>query len=97
MARYRTFLQDYFHSPIDYETKTKVCVSICKSICVYTHLQTQKPTASKLDTEIPERVFQKTSKGFFKNRSRFLKLSKKIFSWLLGQTILLFQTSLCGT
>ena len=66
MARYRTFWQDYFHAPIYYEVETKFCVSVCKSVCVHAHVQTKKPIASTFNTEILEKVFEMSSKRFFK-------------------------------
>ena len=63
MARYRTFWQDFFRSPIYYEAETKFSVSICKSF--YVHVQTNGPTASKFGKEILEMVFEKTSNQIF--------------------------------
>ena len=57
--------------------------SVCKSVCVHTHVQTKRPIASKFGVEILEKVLGKTLKGFvFKaiNQSRFFtKIFKKYF------------------
>ena len=75
------FAKIFFYAPIIYyEAETKFCVFVCKSICVHTHVQTKRSIASKCWTETLEKVFEKTSKRFFKNRSRFFKMSfKNIF------------------
>ena len=44
---------------------------------VHAHVQTKRLTASKFGTEILERVSEKTSKRFFKNRSAFFTIIKK--------------------
>ena len=74
---HRTFWQDLFHATIYYKVKTKFCVSVCKSACVHVHTQTRRPTGSKLGREILERVFEKTSKRFFLNWSRFFRMILK--------------------
>ena len=67
----------FFHMPIHYEAETKFCVSVCKSAHVHSHAQTKRLIASKFGMKILEKVFGKTSKRFFKNRSSFLKWFKK--------------------
>ena len=59
----------------------KFYASVCKSVCVISHAQTEKPTASKFGTEMPERVFEKILTQFFKNPSRVFReiFSKNIF------------------
>ena len=68
------FDQIIFHGPIYYEVERKFCLSICKLVCVLANVQTKRPTASKFDTEILERVFEKASKRFFLNRSKFFRM-----------------------
>ena len=81
----------FFHVPIHYKAKTKFYRSVCKSVSVYTHAQKKRPTASKFGTEILQKGIYYTSKRLFKNRSRFFRMIKKIFSWILVQIIHLFQ------
>ena len=57
-------------------------MSVCKLVNVHVHVQTRRLTAPKFGTEIQERIFEKTSKRFLKNRPRFLKMifkNNKIF------------------
>ena len=49
-------------------------MSVSKSAYVYAHFPTKRFTASEFGTEILERFFEKSSKHFFKNRSRFFKM-----------------------
>ena len=53
-----------------------VCPSVNQSN-VHAHVQTKRLTASKFGIEILERIFEKTSKRFFKNLSNFFKMIKK--------------------
>ena len=48
------FHKIFFHAPIYYKVETKFCVSVCKSVCVHTHVQTKRPTASKFGTDTRE-------------------------------------------
>ena len=65
--------------------ETEFCVSVYKSVCVHAHVQAKRPTTWKFGTEILERVFKKTSRGFFFfNRSTFLERFLRIFSWIFN-------------
>ena len=66
-------------------------MSVCKSVFVHAHVQTKRLIASKFGTEILERVFEKSSKQFFKNRSKIFRMIFKSISWILMQPFLLFH------
>ena len=84
----------FFHAPIHYEAEMKLCVFVCKSVCVRAHAQSKRAKASKFGTEILERIFEKTSRCLFWNLDlEFLEWFLKIFSWILVQNFLLFHDS----
>ena len=68
IAPYRRFSQDFiFLVSIYYKAETKICVFLCKSVCVRAHAQIKRPTTlvQRFGTEILESVYKKASKKFF--------------------------------